>query len=137
MAKELPQISENQKINIFRERTGQDFADAARRANQLKKTRAKLLPHSAFLSFSVYRGAETTVTYPETTYARARSIAYRPADLLGLAATTGSAFDRRLRFGSGAPPGCVLRTASANISRSSAFVFGGSRLMDACQLAMN
>jgi hypothetical protein len=65
------------------------------------------------------------------------AIAYRPADLLDLAATAVSAFERRLRFGSGLPPGCVLRTASANISRSSALVFGGSRLMDACQLAMD
>jgi len=67
----------------------------------------------------------------------AAAIAYRPTDLLDLAATTVSAFERRLRFGSGFPPGCVLRTASANISRSSALVFGGSRLMDACQFAMN
>jgi hypothetical protein len=32
------------------------------------------------------------------------------------------------RFGSG----CVLRTASASISRSSAFVFGGSRVKVLC-----
>ncbi|MGY4306952.1 hypothetical protein ACVIJ6_004195 [Bradyrhizobium sp. USDA 4369] len=31
----------------------------------------------------------------------------------------------------------VLRTASARISRSSAFVLGGSRVMDGCQSAID
>jgi hypothetical protein len=66
----------------------------------------------------------------------AAAMTYRPAYLIDLEAATVSAFARRFPFGSGTLPGCVLRTASANISRSSAFVFGGSRLMDVCQLAM-
>jgi hypothetical protein len=41
------------------------------------------------------------------------------------------AFDGR--FGRRSALGCVLRTASVSIWRSSAFVFGGSRLIDACQ----
>ena len=32
------------------------------------------------------------------------------------------------RFGPGPEPGCVLRTASVSIWRSSAFVFGGARV---------
>src|SRR6476660_6211660 len=35
MAKELPHDSEKQKQNIFHKRAGQEFADAARRANHL------------------------------------------------------------------------------------------------------
>ena len=35
-------------------------------------------------------------------------------------------------FGPSSALGCVLRTASASIWRSSAFVFGGSRVIDAC-----
>ena len=42
------------------------------------------------------------------------------------------------RFGPWSALGCVLRTASASIWRSSAFVFGGSRVkLDCCQLAMD
>jgi hypothetical protein len=37
------------------------------------------------------------------------------------------------RFGPWSAQGCVLRTASVSIWRSSAFVFGGSRVKDACQ----
>jgi hypothetical protein len=44
-----------------------------------------------------------------------------------VALATTSAFGGR--FGS---PGCVLRTASVSISRSSAFVFGGSRVKVLC-----
>jgi hypothetical protein len=36
-------------------------------------------------------------------------------------------------FGLWSALGCVLRTASASIWRSSAFVFGGARVIDACQ----
>ena len=39
-----------------------------------------------------------------------------------------SLLDFDCRFGSG----CVLRTASASISRSSALLFGGSRVKDFC-----
>jgi hypothetical protein len=49
----------------------------------------------------------------------------------------GSLLDLSACLGLGVAPGCVLRTASAIISRNSAFVFGGSRLMDACQFAMD
>ncbi|MFY9956468.1 hypothetical protein [Bradyrhizobium sp.] len=37
-----------------------------------------------------------------------------------------------LVFGGGFGSGCVLRTASVSISRSSAFVFGGSRVKVLC-----
>jgi hypothetical protein len=37
------------------------------------------------------------------------------------------------RFGPWSALGCVLRTASVSIWRSSAFVFGGSLVMDFCQ----
>jgi len=36
-------------------------------------------------------------------------------------------------FGLGSVLDCVLRTASVSIWRSSAFVFGGARVIDACQ----
>lgn len=43
-----------------------------------------------------------------------------------------TAFDRYL----GSRPGCVLRTASVSISRSSALVMGACRVVDFCQLLM-
>jgi len=43
-------ISEKRKLNIFRGRAGQEFADAARRANQLTKNVAKWLRRRAFFS---------------------------------------------------------------------------------------
>jgi hypothetical protein len=46
----------------------QEFAKRARRANQSTKTRAKLLPHSAFSSLYECRVAETTVTAPESVH---------------------------------------------------------------------
>jgi hypothetical protein len=45
-----PQTSEKRKQNIFCKRAGQDFADPARRANQLTKTIVKYLQRSAFVS---------------------------------------------------------------------------------------
>jgi hypothetical protein len=50
---------------------------------------------------------------------------------LAASAVIALAFDGR--FGPWAELGCVLRTASASISRSSVFVFGGCRGIDACQ----
>src|SRR6476659_8470689 len=49
-------ISEKRKLNIFRGRAGQEFADAARRANQLTKNVAKWQQRRAFFSLPPAQG---------------------------------------------------------------------------------
>jgi hypothetical protein len=51
----------------------------------------------------------------------------------GRLSDTGECFGFRWRFRSS----CVLRTASVNISRSSALVLGGCRVLDFCQFAIH